>query len=51
MCYDLWEVYWQNEMKRDISEYMDKCMNFQQVKVDHQKPGDLAQNISIPTWK
>ena len=30
---------------------MVKCPNCQQVKVEHQRPGGLTQDISIPTWK
>ena len=38
-------------MKRDIAEFVAKCPNCQQVKIEHQKPGGLAQEIEIPTWK
>ena len=38
-------------MKKNIAEFVAKCPNCQQVKVDHQKPGGLSQDISIPTWK
>ena len=48
---DLREVYWLNGMKRDIEEFVSKCPNCQQVKVEHQKPGCIIQKISIPTWK
>ena len=37
MYCDLWEVYWWNGMKRDITYFMSKCPNSQQVKVEHQK--------------
>ena len=30
---------------------MAKCPNCQQVKVEHQKPGGMTQEIDIPTWK
>ncbi|WMV13385.1 hypothetical protein MTR67_006770 [Solanum verrucosum] len=33
---DLWEVYWRNRMKKDIEEFVTKCPNCQQVKVEHQ---------------
>ncbi|WMV07689.1 hypothetical protein MTR67_001074 [Solanum verrucosum] len=49
MYHGLWEVYWWNKMKKDIAEFMTKCLNCQQVKVEHTKPGGLAQNISFPT--
>ena len=45
------EVYWWNDMKRDIGDIMSKCPNSQQVKVEHQKPGGMTQEIDIPTWK
>ena len=32
-------------------EFVAKCPNCQQVKAEHQKPGDLLQDIQIPTWK
>ncbi|WMV32749.1 hypothetical protein MTR67_026134 [Solanum verrucosum] len=51
MYRDLREVYWLNGMKKDIEEFVGKCPNGQQVKVEHQKQGGLSQDISIPTWK
>ncbi|WMV51241.1 hypothetical protein MTR67_044626 [Solanum verrucosum] len=38
-------------MKRDITDFVAKCPNCQQVKVEHQKPGGMTQEIDIPTWK
>ena len=38
-------------MKRDIANFVSKCPNFQQVKVEHQKPGGMIQEIDISTWK
>lgn len=38
-------------MKRDIAEFVSKCPNCQQVKVEHQRPSGVAQNIEIPRWK
>ena len=51
MYRDLREVYWWNGMKRDIEDFVSKCPNCQQVKVKHQKPGDMTQEINIPTRK
>jgi len=50
MYRDLREIYLWNVMKKDIAESMTICPNCQ-VKVEQQKPGGLAQDISIPTWK
>ena len=38
-------------MKRDIVDFVSKCPNSQQVKVEHQKPRGMTQEIDIPTWK
>ena len=51
MYRDLQEVQWWNGMKKDIIEFVDKCPNCQQVKVEHQNMRVLDQYISIPTWK
>ena len=51
MYCDLREVYWWNGMKRNIEDIMSKYPNCQQVKVEHQKPGGMNQEIDIPTWK
>ncbi|WMV41716.1 hypothetical protein MTR67_035101, partial [Solanum verrucosum] len=40
-----------NCMKRKIADFVAKRPNFQQVKVEHQKPGGMNQEINIPTWK
>ena len=36
MYHNLQEVYRRNCMKRDIEDFVSKCPNFQQVKVEHQ---------------
>jgi len=51
MYRDLREVYWWNGMKKGITEFVAKCPNCQQVKVEHQRPGGLAQRIELPEWK
>ena len=38
-------------MKRDVSEFVTKCMVCQKVKVEHQVPLGLLQPIRIPEWK
>lgn len=41
---DLRKVYWRNGMKKNIVKFMVECRNYQQVKVENQRPGG-------PTWK
>ena len=38
-------------MKKDIAEFVAKCPNCQQVKVEHQKSSGLLQEIQVPIWK
>lgn len=38
-------------MKRDISDFVSKCLICQQVKAKHQVPSGLLQPIMIPEWK
>ncbi|GJV86248.1 putative reverse transcriptase domain-containing protein [Tanacetum coccineum] len=51
MYYDLKDRYWWSGMKKDISEYVSKCLNCLKVKVEHQRPSGLLQQPEIPTWK
>ncbi|KAJ9178719.1 hypothetical protein P3X46_010579, partial [Hevea brasiliensis] len=38
-------------LKRDIADYVTKCLTCQQVKAEHQVPSGLLQPIRIPEWK
>ena len=38
-------------MKRDVSEFLTKCIVCQKVKAEHQVPSELLQPIRIPEWK
>jgi len=51
MYRDLKTHYWWPGMKRDITEYVTRCLTCQRVKVEHQKPGGLLQPLPIPVWK
>ncbi|WMV08667.1 hypothetical protein MTR67_002052 [Solanum verrucosum] len=51
MYRDLREVYWWSSMQRCIAKFVAKCPNCLQVKVEHQKPGGMAQNIDLLEWK
>ena len=48
---DLKQHYWWPGMKKDITEYVAKCLTCQQVKAEHQVPSGLLQPISVPEWK
>ncbi|KAG8501155.1 hypothetical protein CXB51_003247 [Gossypium anomalum] len=51
MYNDLKKMYWWNGMKRDISEFVSKCLICQQVKAEHQVPSGLLQSNMVPEWK
>ena len=38
-------------MKKDMAEYISRCMKCQQVKVEHQHPTGLLRPFPIPKWK
>ena len=38
-------------MKRDIAEFVSRCLTCQQVKAEHQKPTGLLHSLPIPQWK
>ncbi|KAA3462136.1 integrase [Gossypium australe] len=42
------QLYWWSGMKRDILEFVSKCLVCQQVKPEHQVPSGLLQPVMIP---
>ena len=38
-------------MKREIDEYIARCMECQKVKAEHRHPTGLLQPLPIPKWK
>ncbi|GKA04014.1 putative reverse transcriptase domain-containing protein [Tanacetum coccineum] len=51
MYYDLRDRYWWPGMKKDIAEYVSKCLTCLKVKDEHQRPSGLLQQLEIPIWK
>ncbi|GKB65468.1 putative reverse transcriptase domain-containing protein, partial [Tanacetum coccineum] len=51
MYYDLRDLYWWSGMKKDIVEYVSKCLTCSKIKAEHQKPSGLLQQPKIPEWK
>nr|KYP47446.1 Retrotransposable element Tf2 [Cajanus cajan] len=45
------KTFWWPGMKREIVEYVVACLTCQKVKVEHQKPSGLMQQMEILEWK
>ena len=48
---DLKKHYYWPRMKRDIVDFVARCLECQRVKAEHQHLGGLLQPHSIPEWK
>ncbi|WMV08046.1 hypothetical protein MTR67_001431 [Solanum verrucosum] len=50
MYRDLRQHYWWSGMRRDIADYVSRCLSCQQVKAEHLRPGGELQRLPIPEW-
>eukprot|EP00253_Pinus_taeda_P029605 PITA_29605 len=44
------EHYWP-KMKKEVAEYLARCLECQQIKAEHMHPAGLLQPLPIPEWK
>ena len=51
MCKDLKRNFWWEGIKRVVATYVSKCLTYQQVKAEHQKPLGLLQPLPVSQWK
>ena len=51
MYHTLREHYWWRGIKKDVAEFVSRCLICQQVKAEHQRPAGLLQSLPIPQWK
>ena len=51
MYHTIKENYWWSGMKKDIADFVARCLVCQQVKAEHRKPSRTLQPFSIPKWK
>lgn len=51
MYHNLKEIYWWNNIKRDVTNFVAKCIVCQQVKVEHLRLGGIFHELEFPIWK
>ncbi|KAL0411152.1 UNVERIFIED_CONTAM: Transposon Ty3-I Gag-Pol polyprotein [Sesamum latifolium] len=51
MYRDLKRNFWWSGMKRDVEDFVARCLNCQKVKAEHQRPSGWLQPLDIPEWK
>ena len=51
MYQGLKEHFWWNGMKKDVADYVSKCLTCQKVKAEHRHPAGELQPIELPEWK
>ncbi|TYK03504.1 putative Retrotransposon protein [Cucumis melo var. makuwa] len=51
MYQDLRYVYWWRNMKREVADFVNRCLVCQKVKAPRQKPTGLLHPLSVPGWK
>ncbi|GKA12939.1 putative reverse transcriptase domain-containing protein [Tanacetum coccineum] len=51
MYCDFRDRYWWPGIKKDIAEYVSKCLTCLKVKAEHQRPSGLLQQPKVPIWK
>ena len=51
MYHDIKDLHWWDGLKKDVVDYVSKCLTCQQVKAEHQKPSGKLQPLPIPEWK
>jgi hypothetical protein len=51
MYRDLKDHYWWNGMKREVAQFVERCLTCQRIKAKHQKPAGMLKPLTIPKWK
>lgn len=51
MYRDIKHTYWLIGIKRDVTDFVSKCLTCQQVKSEHQLLSGLLKPLPVPDWK
>ena len=49
MYRDLRQNFWWSNMKREIADYVNKCLTCQRIKIEHQRPTGELRPLEVPT--
>ncbi|KAI9112320.1 hypothetical protein K1719_016843 [Acacia pycnantha] len=44
------ELWWPG-LKKDVAQYVARCLTCQKVKIEHRRPPGLLQGLEMPEWK
>ena len=48
MYHNIKDLYCWDGMKKDVANFVSKCLTYQQVKAEHHKPSRKLQPLPIP---
>lgn len=51
MYRDLRRQFWWKGMKREVADFVSKCLTYQQVKAEYQRPAGKMEPLPIAKWK
>ncbi|KAL4016977.1 hypothetical protein IC575_024648 [Cucumis melo] len=51
MYQNMRRAYWWRNTKREVANFVSRCLVYQQVKAPKQKPAGLLQPLGVPEWK
>ncbi|XP_073061747.1 uncharacterized protein [Primulina eburnea] len=51
MYKDLRSQFWWKRMKRDVIDFVRRCLNCQQIKAERRRLGGELRSLEVPTWK
>jgi hypothetical protein len=48
---DLKRTFWWPKMKKEVAEFVSRCLTCQKVKSEHKRPQGTIQPLEVPEWK
>ncbi|XP_074299767.1 uncharacterized protein LOC141630929 [Silene latifolia] len=48
---DLKKTFWWPNMKKEVAEFVSRCLTCQRVKGEHKRPQGKVQPLDVPEWK